>query len=134
MLRKLTAGVAALGLALVPGSAGADPEPGGQAGSGAVAVLSSATDVNPTVEPQPVPTLENGAPMFLAQDGGDGEHASMAVTQGLRDLIDSGNYNSWELETGETGLSDADQTVFYLKAGNTYFRVTVAPDPTVAPE
>jgi hypothetical protein len=86
------------------------------------------------VEPQPVPTLENGAPMFLAQDGGDGEHASMAVTQGLRDLIDSGNYNSWELETGETGLSDADQTVFYLKAGNTYFRVTVAPDPTVAPE
>jgi hypothetical protein len=134
MRRKLIAGVAAVGLVLVPGSAGADPEPGGQAGSGAVAVLSSATDTNPTVEPQPVQTLENGVPMFLSQDGGDGEHASMAVTQGLRNIIDSGNYDNWELETGETGLSDADQTVFFLKAGDTYFRVTVVPDPTVAPE
>jgi hypothetical protein len=70
---------------------------------------------------------------YLSQDGGDGEHASIAVSQGLRDLIMSGNYDGWGLETGETPLSDETQTVFFLKTGETYFRVTVTPDASVAP-
>jgi hypothetical protein len=64
----------------------------------------------------------------LSQDGGDGEHASIAVSQGVRDLIQSGNYTNWVLDFGETEESDADQTVFWLHAGETRFRVVVSKD------
>jgi len=70
----------------------------------------------------------------LSQDGGDGEHASIAISQAVRDLIDSGNYGPWGLQFGETELSDDTQTVFFLRTGDSYFRVTVTPDETVAPE
>jgi hypothetical protein len=87
-----------------------------------------------TVMTNPVPTDENGNPMFLSQDGGDGEHASIAVSQGVRNLIQSGDYDVWGLNFGETHLSNETETVFYLKSGDTWFRVTVTPDASVAPD
>lgn len=139
-MRKIVTAVAAalalLGLAAV---ATADPQPLGPVGSGVSPMDVVVVDAPATMQTAndgtvPVPTNENGEPMYLSQDGGDGEHASIAVGQGLRDLIQSGNYDVWELQTGETNLSNESQTVYWLKAGDTYFRVTVAPDPTVAPE
>lgn len=137
-MRKIIAAAATalalLGLSVV---ASAEPTPLGPIGSGvevvsAGPVAQTAADTDSGTAP--VPTNENGEPMYLSQDGGDGEHASIAVSQGVRDLVQSGNYSQWGLQFGETPLSNEDETVFFLKAGDTYFRVTVTPDPSVAPQ
>lgn len=62
----------------------------------------------------------------MNQDGGDGEHASIAVSQGIRDLIQSGNYSNWGL-AGFTELetSDENQTVFGFTAGDTDFHLVL---------
>lgn len=137
-MRKIIAAVAtALALLGLTAVASAEPTPLGPVGSGIEApALSPAVAVATADDDSgiaPVPTNENGVPMYLSQDGGDGEHASIAVSQGVRDLVQSGSYSNWGLQFGETPLSDEGQTVFWLKSGNTYFRVTVAPDPTVEP-
>lgn len=65
---------------------------------------------------------------YLSQDGGDGEHASGAVSQGIRDLVASGHYAVWGLSFGETEESGANQTVFWLQAGGsegTRFRLVL---------
>lgn len=137
-MRKIIAAVATalalLGLAAV---ATADPTPLGPIGSGvevaAVEPVVQMTAADNDSGAGPTPVNENGEPM-LSQDGGDGEHASKAVNQGMRDLIQSGEYSVWGLEFGETSMSDETQTVFFLKSGDTYFRVSLTPDPSLAPE
>lgn len=134
MTRKLSLILTVIAAVLVGPvfAAAADEQPAGPIGSGVQ--LQDEPDPNPVVAPVPMPTNPNGGPMYLSQDGGDGEHASVAVNQGVRDLIQSGNYNNWNLNFGETTLSNETETIFWLKSGDTYFRVTVTPDPSVAPE
>lgn len=67
---------------------------------------------------------------YMSQDGGDGERASGAVSQSMRDLIASGNYDVWGLDFGETEESDENQTVFWLHVSGpapagTRFRVVL---------
>lgn len=72
------------------------------------------------------------SPLPLSQDGGDGEHASIAVENSMRDVMNNispslGDISGWGL-TGFTGLteaSDGNQTVWGFTAGDTDFVLTL---------
>ena len=71
------------------------------------------------------------APLPMSQDGGDGEHASIAVANAVRDAINGnspslGDVSAWGLSGfGELESSDENQTVFGFTAGDTDFHLVL---------
>lgn len=61
----------------------------------------------------------------MSQDGGAGEHASVLISQAVRDLIQSHNYDAWSPEFGETNASNDVATVFILKVDGVDFDLTL---------
>ena len=78
-----------------------------------------------TENTQPVETLPDGTPKYLSQDGGDGEHASVAVSHAMRTLVGSGEFSSWGIQFGETEQSTDTATIFWVQAGETRFLLTL---------
>ena len=79
----------------------------------------------PENHPVPVQTDENGAPMYMSQDGGAGEHASVLVANGMRQIVDGGLYAPWNPAFGETTESDGDSTIFFVEVDGERFRLTL---------
>jgi hypothetical protein len=154
-MRKLIAslGVAAAMLLSGPASAASDELPdtpstttevGGGSDPLGIAVIAANPDnpqdadapAGPAVSypvpaPMPVQTNENGVPVLLSQDNGDGEHASILMVNALRDGIEGrspslGDVSGWHFaDYGETNDSNDSQTVFEFTANGTRFRVVL---------
>lgn len=90
-----------------------------------VAVATEPVVTYPNPGTNPVPVDSGGIPLMMSQDGADGEHASIAVSQAIRELVNGPNYGAWGLDFGETEESNATQTVFWLQAGQTRFRLVL---------
>lgn len=67
---------------------------------------------------------------LMSQDGGDGEHASVAVNNALRDVANNlspsvGDISSWNMRNVGEVDAGPDHTRFSFDMGNTTFFVEV---------
>lgn len=62
---------------------------------------------------------------LLSQDGGDGEHAAITVSEGIRTVMQDPNYLPWGLAEFAEIAATEDEVRFAFKAGDTEFFLTL---------
>jgi hypothetical protein len=132
-MRRPLIAAALVGL-LLPATAVADPGASGPAGSG-VQLEQNAVDENgnPIPEPLPIATNENGAAMYLSQDGGDGEHASIVVANSVRDGLagrspSTGNVEEWQMGDFAESAADEGSVTFTFRSGDHTYTLLLTED------